>query len=132
MERLFSEARKGVVIVVSWSVLLASITGQALFRQGLLGPLELILLAAVSGLGGVLFADLGRAILGYFASIVTAYAIVYLLAILPSLIGMVTGVDAFFLQELWIGIMVRALFPFPFIGLLVASVLGAALGERYV
>lgn len=124
-------AWRGILIVVSWSLSITAITGQALFRQALLGPVEIVSIAMVSALGAALFSDVARAILAYFVSMLTGFVTVYLLAILPSLTGAV-GADAALLQQLWIGIMVRALFPFPVMGFLVASLIGGVLGERYL
>lgn len=123
---------RGVLIVVSWSASISAITGQALFRQALLGPLDLFLIVTLSAFGGALLSDLGRAILGSVASMATGFATVYFLAILPSFTGAVGATDAALLQQLWVGVMFRALFPFPVMGLIVASLIGGALGERFL
>ena len=132
MERPLAETGRGVLVIVPWALLIASIAGQALFRQAVLGPMELLLLSAVSIFAGALFSDLGRAIIGFFISAVLGVATLYILAVMPSLVGVVTAADGDFLQQLWIGIILRALFPFPFIGFIVASIFGAALGERFL
>ncbi len=129
--RSWKETGRKVIIIIAWSLALSSIAGQALLRNAALGPLDLALLLGVCVLAGALLSDLGQAVIGYIVSITIAGAAMYLLLITPSLLGSVKEAQGGSLEGLWIGIMVRALFPFPFIGSMMASILGAALGERY-
>jgi hypothetical protein len=126
------ENRRIIIIVAAWGLSLASISSQALFREAFLGPVELGLLLLVSFAAGALLSDIGKTILGYFASSMIAAITLYFVAISPTLVGAVGGTEAAFLQEVWISIMIRAFFPLPLIGFLAASVVGAAVGETYL
>lgn len=129
-EAFWTGAQRNLPIIVSWAVLTASISGQALFRQAIMGPLELGLIAMASVLAGMLLGDLSKVIVGFFVSFAFGFLLLYFLATLPAIMGLVPPTDSALVQELWIVIMLRAFFPFPLIGFLVASLFGGALGER--
>lgn len=125
------ETGRRVVILTAWSMSLATISGQALLREAFLGPVDLALLLGVSLLAGALLSDLVLAVMGYLVSAIVAFVALYVVFLLPSVLGYVGSFQAALVEQLWLGVMVRAFFPFPFIGLLIASILGAALGEKY-
>lgn len=127
-----SETWLKIIVVAVWGPAMASIAGQSLLRDAFLNSLDMGLLLLVSFMAGALVSDLGKAILGYFGAVIVASATLYLVAVLPSLTGAVDSANGALLQVLWISILVRAFFPLPFIGILAASLVGAAVGETYL
>ncbi len=74
--------------------------------------------------------DVAKGLIGYLASFGLAVGLLVTLSSLPTLSLTTAGGD--FIQTLMITIIVRSTFPFPFIGFLIGSMLGAAIGERYL
>jgi hypothetical protein len=125
-----SERLKEVLIVVVWGSAIAAIYADAMFRNPYPTTIHYVLAFTVCLIGGALMMDVAKGLLGYLASFGLAVGLLFTLSSLPTLSLTTGGGD--FIQTLMITIIVRSTFPFPFIGFLIGSMLGAAIGERYL
>ena len=83
-------------------------------------------------MAGVIMADLQNSLLGFFAAMWIGTILLYVLATLPALTGVVQPPGDQAVYTIWIVLIFRAVFPVPFAISLVSSLIGAALGETYL
>ncbi len=120
------------MIVLLWAVAVASIYTQALLRESDITFIDLAAVAVVCLLAGAAMGDIGDALVGYIASTVLSLGATFLMATIPLSIWTIPSFTGSLLTSIWAKILFRALFPFAFIIYLVASIIGSALGERFV
>lgn len=136
MEKFLDRARtneklKETLIVVVWGCAIAAIYADAMFRNPYPSTIHYLLAFTVCLIGGALMMDIGKGLIGYLFAMGLAVAIMITLASVPT-ITVLSSTGGDFIQALMITIIVRSTFPFPFIAFLIGSMLGAALGERYL
>ena len=127
-----TERRRNALIVVSWGMTIAAVFLQALYQRSYLTGLDIALAAAVCILAGAIMIEIENALLGYFGAMMIGTAILYSLATLPAFLGALPTPADELLHVLWISIIFKAIFPFPFLVLLLASLVGSAIGDRYL
>ncbi len=88
-------------------------------------------MASVCLMAGAVLIDIGKALIGYVAAMALAIGIVFTLATLALSLWSLPIVDGIVLTSLWITILFRSVFPFPFLVYLIASIIGGVIGERY-
>jgi hypothetical protein len=124
----YPERRRKITVTLCWGAILASILASALFQRSVLSPLDTTFMFAVGVFATALIGDIEYGLLGYFAAFFLGLSIFFLAATLPILLG----TQDFSLLDLWIAIIFRAVFPFPFIIALLGSIIGSAVGEKYL
>src|SRR5712691_283827 len=141
--RIIHRARPGLVIL-AWGVSISSFALAAIL-QGLLVPsryygaytgapvpLGIILfyigIIGVSILASIVLDDAATAVLGLFASYVLAIMLTYLALSLPTLEGAYPPAA---LTQAAIVFTFTALFPFPILALILGTLVGVALSERF-
>ena len=95
---------------------------------GLYGDLAVLGICFVAGMA---LGEIGRGLLGFFTSTGLALVIIFFLTVLPALDGAVPPPGDQVMISLWLSIIVKLIFPAQFMAFLVASLIGAAVGERY-
>jgi hypothetical protein len=127
-----TERRRTVLLVLVWSAAISSILAQALFRGTYPTVIDYSLLAASCIIAGALMLDVQKALLGYLAAMIIGLLMLFFLATLPAIIGEVAPPGDSVVYMTWSAIIFRAVFPIPLVTLLVASILGSFLGERFL
>ena len=115
-----------------WGLTIASILTQALFQRSALTIYDQAALLAVCLVGGAILIDIGKAILGYLAAMAIGLVLLFVIVTLPISLGMIPPPGDVIVTALWVSIIFKAVFPFPFIAFLVGSIIGAGLGETYL
>lgn len=130
---------RDISVIVGWGVGMAAIILQALY-QGLLTPLDLAILLAISALAGVILLDPGIIIVAYVSSLSLSVLVIFACLTLPATSG---AVEHALLQDLiyqqTIIMMTRGLLllsydpPIPVIPsllCLLAALIGGLIGEK--
>lgn len=86
---------------------------------------------AICFVAGMAIGEIGRGLIGFFVSTTIALFLIFLLTVLPALDGVVTPPGDQVMISLWLSIIVKMIFPAQFIAFLVASLVGAGVGERF-
>ncbi len=83
-------------------------------------------------MSGVALGDLASALLGYIAAIAIGTATTYFLYTLALSLWSLPAADNIALSSISLVVMFKAVFPFPFLGYMVASLIGSVIGEKYL
>ena len=118
--------------MVLWGVSIASVYAQALLRRSTLTVFDHTAVFAICLAGGAIMIDFGRALLGYLAASTIGMVLLFTLVTLPMSLGTIPYPGDITVTTLWISIIFKAVFPFPIIIYLVASFIGAGIGESYL
>ena len=125
------EKRYDVLIIALWAVSFAMIFEIGIYQQATATLYSDLAVLAVCFVAGMALGEIGRGLLGYFSSTGLALLLVFFLTVLPALDGTVAPPGDQVMIALWLSIIVKMIFPAQFIAFLVASLLGAAVGERF-
>ncbi len=120
------------LVVLVWGIAISSAYAQALYQRGYLTLFDYALVVAICMISGAVINDFARALIGYFAAAAIALAILFITTTLPALTGAVASSTSDVVFTVWTIILFTSVFPFPFIGFLIASIVGSALGERFL
>jgi len=133
VQRIFlSERVRLILIVVVWGVALASVFAQAVYQRAYLTYFDIGIAAAVCLFAGSVLLTIERALIGYLAAVTIAGTILYTMVTLPATLGTLVPPADLVLYYLWVTILFNALIPFPFMILLVSSIVGSLIGEKYL
>jgi hypothetical protein len=80
---------------------------------------------------GAVIQDFSKAIFGYIGAMIIGMTILFVLAILPVLTGVVVPPGDQFLITLWISILIQQTFPAAILLCFAGSLVGAGLAEHY-
>jgi hypothetical protein len=127
-----SENRRTAVIVLLWSLAIAASYVQALVQRAYMTLFDYTLVLVVCFVAGAIIMDVGKALLGYVAAIAIGTILMTVILIYPATSNTIPYPGNILIPSLWITVLFTAIFPFPFIGYLVAAVVGATVGERYI
>ncbi len=105
---------------------------QALYQRAYLTQTDEAAAAAICILAAASMTDVGRAILGYIASIFATMVLVFLATIIPVGTAPLSTVTTQILFQLWITVFFSSLFPLPFTIYLAATLVGGIGGERFL
>jgi len=120
-----------LVSVLCWGIVVASILLQNLFSHPLVDVTSLVLLVLVSFFAGLVILDLRYVVIGWFASLILSVLVVLLVLVLPLYLGLVPHLTLG--EDLYAGAIVmifRAYFPNIVVLTLLASSIGAMIGDR--
>jgi len=126
-----SENRRTAVIVLLWSLAIATSYVQALVQRAYMTLFDYGLVLIICFVAGAIIMDVGRALLGYVAAIAVGTILLTVVLIYPATSNLIPYPGDILIPSLWVTVIFTAIFPFPFIGYLVATIVGAAVGERY-
>jgi len=129
---LQSENRRIGLTILFWTVALTATYAQALYQNAHVGLTDQLIAMAICVLAAASIQDVGKAILGYVASIFAAVVLVFLITIIPIIISPLSSVTMQLLFQLWITIFFQSLFPIPFTIYLAGSIIGGIAGERFL
>lgn len=129
---LATENRRSAVLTPLWAVAITTAYAQALFQRAYMTLFDYAIVIAICLIAGVIIMDVGRAILSYIAAIAIGGTILLILVSIPANSSTIPSPGNIVFPTLWITILFTAVFPLPFITYLVATVVGAAIGERYL
>lgn len=127
-----NERRRAIVITVAWGLSIAWIYTSAIITRSELATTDLVLVGGVCLLSGVALGDLASALLGYIAAIAIGTATTYFLYTLALSLWSLPAADNIALSSISLVVMFKAVFPFPFLGYMVASLIGSVIGEKYL
>ena len=127
-----TETRTFVSLVLVWAVSIAAVLAQALFQRSALTIIDLAALFIICVLAGAISLDVGSALIGYIFAMGLGILIFFVSALIPTTTSNLTTSGAVVILQLWISIIFKTVFPFPFIAFLVASMIGGGLGEKYL
>ncbi len=125
------EKSTDAAVVVLWALAIASVLMQALTRTAFPSLADYVLLFAICIAAGAVLNDFSKALVGYAIAMLGGLTALFLLAALPVSLGVVPSPADQVVESLWIGVIFQSVFPFPVVGLFLASILGAGLGEKY-
>jgi hypothetical protein len=128
---LATERRRTVLTVAVWGISIATVYAQAVFQRTTATTVDYGIIFVICLLGGAVSIELGKAIGSYLVAIIIGMTILFFLAATPILDGTIPSPGNQFFLSLWIGIIFRLIFPFQFIAFLMASIIGAIIGEHY-
>ena len=126
-----TERRRDVTLVLLWGISIAGVFAQALFQRLILTVYDLSILFTICIAAGAITQDFPKAIFGYIAAMIIGVTILFVLAMIPALTGVVAPPGDQFLIILWISTVIQQTFPIPLLFCFAGSVVGAALAEHY-
>jgi hypothetical protein len=128
---LATERRRTILTTITWGISIAAVYAQAVFQRTTATAVDYGIIFIICLLGGAVSIELGKAVGSYLVAIIIGMTILFFLAATPTLNGTIPSPGDQFLLSLWIGIIFRLIFPIQFIAFLVASIVGAIIGEHY-
>ena len=129
---LATENRRSAVLTPLWALAITLAYAQALFQRAYMTLFDYAIVISICLIAGVIIMDVGRAILSYIAAMAIGGVILLILVSIPANSSAIPSPGNIVFPTLWITVLFTAVFPLPFIGYLVATVVGAAIGERYL
>ena len=126
-----SEDRRIAIMILLWSLGIAATYLQALVQRAYMTLFDYALVLVICFVAGAIIMDVGRALLGYIAAIAVGIILLTVILIYPATSNLIPYPGDILIPSLWITTIFTAVFPFPFIGYLVATVVGATTGEKY-
>lgn len=129
---LNTEKGKTSLVIPVWGLAIATVYAQALYQRAYLTLFDYGLVLAVCIIAGAIINDFARALLGFVAAMIIGMAILFILTTLPALTGQVSVGTSDVIFSIWTVIVFTSVFPFPLIAYLISSVIGSALGEKYL
>ena len=126
-----SEDRRLAIIILLWSLAIAASYVQALVQRAYMTLFDYALVLVICFVAGAIIMDVGKALLGYVAAMAIGTILMTVILIYPATSNLIPYPGNILIPSLWITTIFTAVFPFPFIGYLVATVVGAATGEKY-
>ena len=126
-----SEDRRLAITILLWSLAIAASYVQALVQRAYMTLFDYALVLVICFVAGTIIMDVGKALLGYVAAMAIGTIILTVIVIYPATSNLIPYPGNILIPSLWITTIFTAVFPFPFIGYLVATVVGATTGEKY-
>jgi len=126
-----SEDRRLAITILLWSLAIAASYDQALVQRAYMTLFDYALVLVICFVAGAVIMDVGRALLGYVAAMAIGTILLTVILIYPATSNLIPYPGNILIPSLWITTIFTAVFPFPFIGYLVATVVGATTGEKY-
>ena len=126
-----SEDRRLAIIILLWSLTIAASYVQALVQRAYMTLFDYALVLVICFVAGAVIMDVGKALLGYVAAMAIGTILMTVILIYPATSNLIPYPGNILIPSLWITTIFTAVFPFPFIGYLVATVVGATTGEKY-
>jgi hypothetical protein len=126
-----SEKFGEALLVLSWGGGIAAIFANALFQNPYPTVIHYILVFILCVMGGAVMQEVGKALVGFLGAMAVAVTILITLSSAPAFSSLSPQGGAF-IQSLMILIILRSTFPIPFVTYLVASMVGALLGDRFL
>ncbi len=127
-----TEKRKTIFTILCWTIALTAVYAQALYQRAYLTQTDEAAAVAICILAAASMTDVGRAILGYIASIFATMVLVFLATIIPVGTAPLSTVTTQIVFQLWITVFFNSLFPLPFTIYLAATLVGGIAGERFL
>ena len=128
---LATENRRSAVLIPLWSLAITAAYSQAIFQRAYMTFLDYGLVFLICLMAGAITEDLGRALLSYLAAMALGTFLLLILLSYPASANTLPAPGGLLFTSLWVLIVFTAVFPLPFIGYLVATIIGAAIGEKY-
>jgi hypothetical protein len=129
---LATENRRSAMLTPLWALAITMAYAQALFQRAYMTLFDYAIVLAICLVAGMIIMDVGRAILSYIAAIAIGGILLLILVSIPANSSAIPSPGNIVFPTLWITVLFTAVFPLPFISYLVATVVGAAIGERYL
>lgn len=126
-----TERRRTAIITLLLGVAIALIYVQALVQRAYLTWLDYAIVFSMCMLAGALIIDFARAALSYLVAMALAVALMLSLLTLPSTLGELSPEGSVAITNIWITVVFNSIFPFQILSFLLASFIGAFLGEQY-
>jgi hypothetical protein len=128
---LATENRRSAVLIPLWGLAIAAVYSQAMFQRASMTLLDYVLVFLICLMAGAITEDMGRSLLSYLAAMALGTFVLLTLLSIPASASTLPAPGGLLFTSLWITIVFTAVFPLPFIGYLVATIIGAAVGEKY-
>jgi len=129
---MLNEELKKTLVVLAWSISMASIILQALlYGRQPLSTFDLLFLFIVSTLAGLVLVDIKWIILGYAGSLFLSTLLMFVCLTLPVTLGkLLYAFHGEFVQLLTINMIFTALFPYSILACFFGVLFGGFLAER--
>jgi len=136
MENLLGRITKNeklgeILLVPLWGGSIAAVLFNSLFQNPYPTFLHYLIIFFLCLIAGALMQDIAKALLGFFTAMAVAIAILIGVSSVPAFSAL-SPEGGTFIESLMIVIIFQSTFPIPFITYLVASMIGALLGDRYL
>ncbi len=125
-----TERGRASIVIALWGLTIGSFLSFTLYQKPYLSPTDYALLFTVCIVAGAILNDYGTALGGYLAALAIGLTMFFALSIVPAPSLRPPG-DAVVIQ-LWISIIFQTMIPIPAVSLFVATIFGAALGEKFL
>ena len=129
---LATEKKKAVMVTLIWGLGIAFTFAQALLQRAYLTWVDYGIAFAICVLAGAVTIDLARALASYLGAMALAISLLLVMLTLPAFLGTIPPPGDVVITNLWIIVVFDSLFPFPLLGFLLATFLGASVGEQYL
>jgi hypothetical protein len=126
-----TERRRSALLVPFWGLAITAIYAQAIYQRAYLTLLDYVFVAVICAVGGAITMDIGRALLSFLGAMALGTIILYGLVSYPASASTLPSPADILFSYLWINAIFTYIFPIPFAVFLVASIVGAGLGEKY-
>ncbi len=127
-----TENRRLLWTSILWTAGLTSVYAQALFTRAYATWFEQGIAIGLCFAAGALIGNIARSLVTYIGVIVTTVVILIFLSVQPLSTEYLSTVGVAVIQRILLIAIFREIFPFPVILSLAASLVGSAMGERYV
>jgi len=118
------------LIIVGWTIGLASIFLQSIYQKPMLGLFDFVLLFILNFLAGVMIKDAERLVLGFIVAFSSSVILEFLILSMPVFVGLVRHAEyASYLYAGAITMIVRTTFPLGFVVCFLASIIGGFLAD---
>ena len=129
---LATEKKKAVIVTILWGLGIAFTFTQALLQRAYMTWFDYGIAFAICVLAGAVTIDLGRALASYLGAMALGISLLLVMLTLPAFLGTIPPPGDVVITNLWIIVVFDSLFPFPLLGFLLATFLGASVGEQYL
>ncbi len=129
---LATENRRSAVLITLWGLAITAAYAQALFQRAYMTLFDYGVIVVICVVAGAIIMDVGRALLSYIAAMALGITLLFVLVSVPASSSIIPPPGDIIFTYLWVTILFTAVFPFPFIGYLIATIVGATIGERYL
>jgi hypothetical protein len=128
---LATENRRTAVLIPLWGLAITAAYSQAIFQRAYMTFLDYGLVFLICLMAGAIAEDMGRALLSYLSAMALGTFLLLILLSTPASATSLPQPGGLLFTSLWVTVIFTAVFPLPFIGYLMATIIGAAIGEKY-
>lgn len=127
-----TENRRRAILIPLWGLAITATYAQAIYQRAYLTIFDYLIVLSICALAGAITMDIGKALINFLGAIAIGVIILFVLVALPASSGGLPSPADVIFSSIWVTVIFTYVFPLPFIGFLMASIIGGGLGERYL